>query len=245
MKENFCENLNLENNNSCSEADLDIIEDVLGESEESSCELQKDKNEVNNNEDLDSVSECEDNADTHTENPNEDQVKKNKIVVFVSGNKDISEKDYMQYYMPLLQALTKVHEEIYYVMSDDNGVSELTQMFLSKALKDKTVVSIFGTGEKPNVFIDNDYLYIGGFKTLEERDAAMTASSNKDLHIILGGKGDSAIKNNICRRLTPKYDYKKFLSAKHNIVFWSILFGLVSSDDVEKLQDKLEKENNE
>ena len=194
--------------------------------------------------DCESVSECENQTDSDNETTDANKVKENKIVVFVSGNTDISEKDYMQYYMPLLQALQQVEDKIYYVMSDDTGAAELTQMFLSKALKDKTVVSIFGTGETPNMYLDKDYIYIGGFKTLEERDAAMTVSSNKDLHIVLGGKGNGAIKNNICRRLTPKYDYKKFLSAKHNIVFWSILFGLVSSDDIEKLQDKLEKENN-
>ena len=194
--------------------------------------------------DCEAVSECENQTDSDNETTDANKVKENKIVVFISGNTDISEKDYMQYYMPLLQALQQVEDKIYYVMSDDTGAAELTQMFLSKALKDKTVVSIFGTGETPNMYLDKDYIYIGGFKTLEERDAAMTVSSNKDLHIVLGGKGNGAIKNNICRRLTPKYDYKKFLSAKYNIVFWSILFGLVSTDDIEKLQDKLEKENN-
>lgn len=148
----------------------------------------------------------------------------NYNVIFISGNTDISEKDFMQYYLPVLAELSKSEEKIYYVLSDDEGCSEITQLFLKSNLKDKSVVSIFGCGIDPKVYIDPDFVYVGGFKTLEERDAAMTLLSNKDLHVILSGIGKSAVEKNILRRVTPKYDYEKFNTPEYNVMFWKDLF---------------------
>lgn len=148
----------------------------------------------------------------------------NYNVIFISGNTDISEKDFMQYYLPVLAELSKSEEKIYYVLSDDEGCAEITQLFLKSNLKDKSVVSIFGCGIDPNIYIDPDFVYVGGFKTLEERDAAMTLLSNKDLHVILSGTGKSAVEKNILRRVTPKYDYEKFNTNEYNVMFWKDIF---------------------
>lgn len=148
----------------------------------------------------------------------------NYNVIFISGNTDISEKDFMQYYLPVLAELSKSEEKIYYVLSDDEGCAEITQLFLKSNLKDKSVVSIFGCGIDPNIYIDPDFVYVGGFKTLEERDAAMTLLSNRDLHVILSGTGKSAVEKNILRRVTPKYDYEKFNTPEYNVMFWKDIF---------------------
>ena len=140
----------------------------------------------------------------------------NYNVIFISGNTDISEKDFMQYYLPVLAELSKSEEKIYYVLSDDEGCSEITQLFLKSNLKDKSVVSIFGCGIDPKVYIDPDFVYVG--------DAAMTLLSNRDLHVILNGTGKSTVEKNILRRVTPKYDYEKFNTNEYNVMFWKDLF---------------------
>lgn len=145
-------------------------------------------------------------------------------VIFISGNTDINEKDFMQYYFPILNEILKSEEKIYFVLSDDNGCCELTQLLLKSNLKDKSVVSIFGCGIDPNIYLDQDFVYVGGFKTLEERDAAMTLLSNKDIHVVLEGKGRAAVEKNILRRVTPKYNYEKYISNDYNLNFWNTLY---------------------
>ena len=82
---------------------------------------------------------------------------------------------------------------------------------------------IVGSDNK-EYFVHYTQIQIVGFKTLEERDAAMTLLSNKDLHVILSGTGKSAVEKNILRRVTPKYDYEKFNTNEYNVMFWKDLF---------------------
>ena len=153
----------------------------------------------------------------------------NYKVVFVSGNTDINEKDFMNFYYPILSDLLQNQKNLYFVLSDDEGCAEITQLLIKTNLKEKKNVSIFGMGEDPKVYIDQDFVYVGGFKTLEERDAAMTMLSNMDLHIVLEGKGRSAVEHNILRRNEPKYDYDKFILS--NTPFWSTIYKKEQTND--------------
>ena len=141
-------------------------------------------------------------------------------VVFVSGTKDMSEKTFIQYYVPVLQVLIYEFPDIYFVLSDDDGCAVMTQLFLKHVLKDKTKVTIFGCNKtKPKNFADKDFLYSGDFKTIEERNAAMTRASNLDVHYLIKGKGRTECAKNICRRYDLDYDYEKYYNASHP--FWS------------------------
>lgn len=150
----------------------------------------------------------------------EETTKPKTNIIHISGNKDITDKDFMMYYLPFLTELVKNSNTLFNI-SDEPGCSEYCQIFFNKILteEDKSRVNIFGMDFTPKIYLSDQFLYIGEFKTLEERNAAMTVSSTQDLHIILEGQGRSEVEKNILRRFTPKYDYTKFIK-DGNRSFW-------------------------
>jgi hypothetical protein len=157
--------------------------------------------------------------------------------VFISGNSDINDKKFIQYYLPVITELTK-DENVYFNLSDDEGCAEMVQILLSKTVKDKSRVAIYCIGDQPKCYIDSEFVCYYGFRTLEERDAAMTMASNMDLHVILSGKGRSAVENNLCRRNNPEYDYMKYY-LKGNTLFWQMFMAGVK----EELENEVEPIN--
>lgn len=152
------------------------------------------------------------------------ETNKEKVSVFISGNRDLSEKDFITYYLPYLHELIS-NDNVIFNISDDEGCSEFCQVYLNKVLTDKSRVTIFGMGENPTHYLSDEFLYFGNFTTLEERNAAMTVCSGIDLHIILDGKGTSEVQKNLIRRFTPKYDYVKYLN-EGNLNFWGTLLTI-------------------
>ena len=158
--------------------------------------------------------------------------------VFISGNLDLTDKQFIQYYLPIITELAK-EDNIYFNVSDDDGCSEMVQILLNNLLKDKFKVSVYCVGDNPKHFISSDFLCFTGFRTLEERNAAMTFASNMDLHVILPGKGRSSVEDNLCRRNEPEYNYiKHYVNGKTE--FWQMFFG-----DIENLDEEVEINNNE
>ena len=152
------------------------------------------------------------------------ETNKEKVSVFISGNRDLSEKDFITYYLPYLHELIS-NDNVIFNISDDEGCSEFCQVYLNKVLTDKSRVTIFGMEETPAHYLSEEFLYFGNFTTLEERNAAMTVCSGIDLHIILDGKGTSEVQKNLIRRFTPKYDYMKYLNGG-NLNFWGTLLTI-------------------
>ena len=146
-----------------------------------------------------------------------------KQVVFISGNTDMNDKQFMTYYAPQIMELAN-DPNVEFNIGDDEGCALMVQMLLSKPDKfDKSRVNIFYMGDKIRNIVHKDYITIGGFQTLEERNAGMTLSSNLDYHIILEGKGRTMVGDNICRRNSPEYNYGKHFFTG-NTPFWK-LFG--------------------
>ena len=54
--------------------------------------------------------------------------------IFISGNNDLSEKKFIEYYLPIITELAK-DDNIYFNISDDDGCSEMTQILLKLTLK--------------------------------------------------------------------------------------------------------------
>ena len=155
--------------------------------------------------------------------------KKEYKSIFISGNTDLSDKQFIQYYLPILTELAK-DNNIYFNISDDDGCSEMVQLLLNKLVKDKFKVSVYCVGDNPKHFICSEFLCFTGFKTLEERNAAMTFASNMDLHVILPGKGRSAVEDNLCRRNEPEYNYiKHYINGKTE--FWQMFFQSENLDE--------------
>lgn len=149
--------------------------------------------------------------------------------IFISGNLDLSEKQFMQYYLPVISELAK-ESIIYFNVSDDEGCAAMTQVLLNSILKDKFKVSVYCVGDNPKHFVSNEFLCFTGFKTVEERNAAMTFASNMDLHVILPGKGRSSVEDNLCRRNEPEYNYiKHYINGKTE--FWQMFFQSENLDE--------------
>ena len=143
--------------------------------------------------------------------------------IFISGIETISLDQFNLYYRPRLLELCK-NPEINFNISDDTGCSALVQDLLIKTLPEEQLkrVVVFCL-HSPQYVLSEGFHLVGGFNTLEERNAAMTVTSDADYHIILSGRGKSAVENNICRRNSPEYDFSKFL-LKGNFEFWSLMF---------------------
>jgi len=149
--------------------------------------------------------------------------KKEPIVVFVSGNVDLTDKQFMDYYMYQLAEVAK-NEEYHFNISDDNGCSAMTQLLLEKTIKNKNQVSVYCIGNDPVNYVNPEFLLFSGFRTIEERNAAMTLSSTTDYHVVIPGKGRGAVEDNIIRRNEPEYNYMKhYLSG--NVGFWQLFFN--------------------
>ena len=149
------------------------------------------------------------------------ETSKERTVVFVSGNTDMNDKKFMQYYAYQLDQMIKNIENLYINTSDDDGCDVMVQLLVSKLSIPKENVTIFYMGDKIKNLISKDFAVVGGFTTLEERNAAMTLSSNMDFHVILEGKGRSAVEANLCRRNSPEYGYMKHWLTG-NREFWSM-----------------------
>lgn len=141
-------------------------------------------------------------------------------VVFISGNTDLNEKKFLEYYAYPLAELAN-DESYYFNISDDDGCSAMLQSLFNKLVVNKDRINVFYLGVQPKNLISNEFVTIGGFRTLEERNAGMTMSSNMDFHIILSGTGRSAVEANICRRNAPEYDYMKHWVIG-NQPFWNL-----------------------
>ena len=149
--------------------------------------------------------------------------------IFISGNNDLSEKQFIQYYLPIITELIK-DDNIYFNISDDDGCSEMTQILLNSNIKNKNKVSVYCIGDTPKHYVSDRFLCFSGFKTIEERNAAMTFASTTDLHVIIPGKGNSAVKDNLCRRNEPEYNYMKhFING--NTGFWQMFFQSENLDE--------------
>lgn len=159
----------------------------------------------------------------------DESTQKEYNIIFVSGNIDMDEKKYLQYYYYPMEFLLQSEEPIHFVLSDDDGCAAMTQVLLKQHMKENHSVSIFGCGDDPVNYVDQRFVYVGGFQTLEERDAAMTFISNKDLHVVLEGKGRSAVEHNVIRRVTPEYDYEKYKES--NVIFWQPLISKLNESD--------------
>ena len=149
--------------------------------------------------------------------------------IFISGNNDLSEKQFIQYYLPIITELIK-DDNIYFNISDDDGCSEMTQILLNSNIKNKNKVSVYCIGDTPKHYVSDRFLCFSGFKTIEERNAAMTFASNMDLHVILPGKGRSSVEDNLCRRNEPEYNYiKHYINGKTE--FWQMFFQSENLDE--------------
>lgn len=115
---------------------------------------------------------------------------------FVSGHLTLSIQEFDQHYAPKLKAA--LDEGCQFVVGDFKGTDAQAQLWLKARKAEATVYHMF---ESPRN--NADFPCVGGFKSDEERDAAMTTASDFDIAWVRPGREKSGTAKNISRR-NPK-----------------------------------------
>lgn len=112
---------------------------------------------------------------------------------FVSGHLDLTKDEFNTYYRPALdEALVRGDS---FVMGDAGGTDTLTQNYLLGKTKAVVVYHMLA-----NPRHNTGFKTIGGFTSDEERDAQMTADSDRDIAWVRPGRQKSGTQKNIDRR---------------------------------------------
>lgn len=143
------------------------------------------------------------------------------MIYFISGHRDLSYKDFEKYYVPKIQEVFEVDEYPEFVIGDCDGVDKFAMDYLiNNYYQSCSNITIYHMYDSPrNTPADRSVEYyskdieelsedgictmvdfIGGFKSDEERDAAMTEHSNCDIAFVKDNRWDSGTAQNIKRR---------------------------------------------
>ena len=127
--------------------------------------------------------------------------------VFISGHRDITDEEMHRLYHPAI--IKAVDNNCNFVVGDYWGVDEKAQEFLSILIpnpqEQHNRVTVYHMFDKPRICKSENFNTKGGFKTDEERDAAMTKESDFDIAFVREGKRMSGTAQNIVRR----HEFKK------------------------------------
>ena len=118
------------------------------------------------------------------------------MIVFISGHLDVTAEEFAEHYLPRLEQHLLAGDE--FVVGDARGADAMAQQFLKSR---NAKVTVFHMREKPRNNVD--FPTKGGYKSDDERDAAMTAASNTDVAWVRPGREKSGTARNLQRRLKP------------------------------------------
>lgn len=118
------------------------------------------------------------------------------MIAFVSGHRDVTVAEFEEHYKPLLfKAMAEGHK---IVVGDYQGADHRAQSFL--AYHGYENVLVYHMFLKPRYFV-NGFNTLGGFKSDEDRDSAMTYASDYDIAWVRPGKENSGTAINLRRRI--------------------------------------------
>jgi hypothetical protein len=126
------------------------------------------------------------------------------MTYFISGHRDLDLEDFDHYYGHLIYKAATENAE--FVIGDYEGVDKMAmhllwQWRLNNVFPD-VKVTVYHMFDSPRN--NPGWPTVGGFKTDEERDAAMTAASERDIAWVRPGKERSGTAQNIARRIKDK-----------------------------------------
>lgn len=131
---------------------------------------------------------------------NINKIQRIKNTYFISGHRNISEIEFEKYKQCISEIINE-NPNALFVVGDYNGVDIMAQNLLIDELNFNpehiTVYHMFETPRNVNPKIVN---FVGGFENDEERDAAMTVNSFKDVAFVRNHFELSGTAQNILRR---------------------------------------------
>ena len=116
------------------------------------------------------------------------------MIYFVSGHIDLAIDEFVEHYVSKLEAAVKEGAE--FVTGDAPGSDFFAQSVLRATGAKVTVYHMF---TKPRNQVPGVHL-VGGFKSHNQKDAAMTKVSDKDIAWVRPGKDKSGTSRNLVRR---------------------------------------------
>ena len=116
---------------------------------------------------------------------------------FISGHRNLGQELFNKYYVPEIERVLEKDPWCEFVIGDYEGVDLMAQNYLKDYPEKVTVYHMFTS---PRNLASDEFRLRGGFKSDEERDAAMTSDSDQDIAYVLPGRRDSGTAQNIVRR---------------------------------------------
>ena len=125
------------------------------------------------------------------------------MIYFISGHRDITEAEFQQEYARKILLLAYKDTDVNFVVGDCIGVDATAQTLLSDLVSRGVIpyshVKVYHmfTAPRHNV---GSFRTVGGFKSDDERDSAMTNASDEDIAWVRPGREGSGTHKNILRR---------------------------------------------
>jgi hypothetical protein len=116
------------------------------------------------------------------------------MIFFISGHLDLTQEEFQTHYVPLLREAISMGDS--FIVGDARGTDAMAQEFLAKLSASVIVYHMF---ELPRN--NCGFEVIGGFRTDQERDEAMTKNSDADIAWIRPGREKSGTAKNLLRRV--------------------------------------------
>ncbi len=113
---------------------------------------------------------------------------------FVSGHLSVTSEEFEGHYIPALEAA--LEKGCSFVVGDAKGADAMAQDWLKAHKAEANVYHMFKSPRH-----NAGFPYIGGFKTDDERDTAMTAASDFDIAWVRPGREKSGTARNLARRV--------------------------------------------
>lgn len=141
------------------------------------------------------------------------------MIYFISGHIDLPYEDFIEYYTPILLDIFSYDSYPIFVVGDCKGVDKFAMDYIYNNMRcgELHIYHMFDSPRNtPERHIEDGYnlideydwvdrdsikiQFIGGFKSDEERDSAMTKDSDCDIAFIKDNRWNSGTAQNIKRR---------------------------------------------
>lgn len=120
---------------------------------------------------------------------------------FISGHGDITDSEFELNYEPAINWALHENENAKFIVGDYKGVDTMAQDYLMDVIMlDPSRVTVYHMFDAPRYKNESITKTVGGFKTDEERDTAMTNASTKDIAFVRDITRLSGTAQNILRR---------------------------------------------
>ena len=121
--------------------------------------------------------------------------------VFISGHLDLTEEEFNEHYRPII--LNAWCWCASFVLGDARGADAMVQRYLRSLIdsnpdNDGGLIVVYHMFDKPRH--NMGFMTVAGFQTDDERDAAMTATSDLDIAWVRPGREKSGTAKNLARR---------------------------------------------